>query len=201
MAVIPVPSSIGFENCELTLMRATQEGRSPFTGKRQVVTSPFALWYFTGTVVPLQGRDAGKVRSFVSKLKGRANTFRLPVPAAERPMSGYVGSPGAVDGAGQMGQVLATKNWTPSTLILCEGDYFNLGDELKIASQDIMSDPSGKAVLYFEPDLRVAAPNNAPIQLNDPYLYLAAQEDDIAKWGLKDYNTHTVKVSAIEAFE
>lgn len=201
MAVINVPSYIGFDSATLTLMRATQESRSPFTGRRQVVTSPFALWQFDGNIVPLQGAEAGAVRSFLAQLKGRANTFRLFVPGVTTPMSGYNGSTGVVDGSGQQGSSLTTRGWTPNKLLLKAGDYFNIGDELKLASFDILSDGNGKATLYFEPECRTLSTDGQEIWTVNPYLYLAAQEDDIAKWSLKDFNTHNMKITAIEAFQ
>lgn len=201
MAVIPVPENIGFEECTITLIRATAEHRSPFTGKRQVVLSAFALWQFEGKLVPLQGADAATTRSFLSKLRGRANTFRLPVPAAGVPFSGYQGPEGLVDGSGHTGTSLPTKLWQANQLILREGDYFNVGDELKMATQDVTSDGSGNATITFEPALRASPASNTVIRTSEPFLYLAAQDDEVAKWGLKDYNTHAMSIKALEAFE
>lgn len=70
-----------------------------------------------------------------------------------------------------------------------------------MATQDIQVDGAGKAVLFFEPALRNSPADNAPIRLSDPFLYLAAQDDEVASWGLKDYNTHSMKIEALEAFE
>ena len=80
MAVITVPTYIGFDGCKIGLLRATAAHRSPFTGKRQVVTSAFALWQFEGTIVPLQGVDAGAVRSFLTELRGRNITVNEARP-------------------------------------------------------------------------------------------------------------------------
>lgn len=201
MTVIAVPEYIGFENCEISLLRATVAHRSPFTGKRQVVTSAFALWQFSGKVVPLQGIPAGKLRSFLVQLKGQANTFRLPVPAAEVPLSAYSGTQGRVNTASGVGTSIATDGWTPNTLIVADGDYFNIGDELKMATADILSNGAGVCTLLFEPPLRTVPADNTIIKLDDPFIYLSASDDEIAKWGLKDYNTHDSNIKAIEAFE
>lgn len=201
MAVITVPANIGFDGCKIGLLRATAEHRSPFTGKRQVVTSAFALWQFEGTVVPLQGTDAGAARSFLAELRGRANTFRLPIPAAGVPLSLYAGLQGQVSSAGVLGTSVPTSGWSPNAVVFRRGDYFNIGDELKMATADVTANGSGVATIYFEPSLRAAPAINTIIKFQDPFLYLAAQEDDIASWGLKDFNTHNMMIKATEAFE
>lgn len=201
MAVITVPDFIGFEGADIALVRATRVLRSPLTGRRQVVKSAYALWQFTGTMVALQGAVAGAVRSFLAELEGRANTFRLPVPGSETPLSGYDGTAGLVNGSGQLGYSVITDGWAPNRMLFRKGDYFNIGDELKLSSVDVTSDGSGNATLVFQPPMRRAPANNAAITYLNPFIYLAAEEDDVAKWGLKDYNTHTVKITCTEAVE
>lgn len=201
MAVIDVPAGIGFESCKLTLLRATQTLRSPFTGRRQVVTSAFALWQFEGNVVPLQGTDAGEVRAFLVQLKGQANTFRLPIPASDFPLSNYNGTPGVVGASGQFGTSIATVGWTPNRTLFRKGDYFTIEDQLKVATVDINSNSSGNATLFFEPATRGVVAGAAAISYSPPTVYLAAADDEQAAWGLVDYNTHRVSLKAIEVFE
>lgn len=201
MSVIAVPEYVGFASCKITLVRSTRELRSAMTGRRQVVVSAYALWQFEGTLVPLQGVEAGEVRAFLSQLRGRANTFRLPIPAAGVPLSNYAGSAGAVLGASQVGSSIITNGWTASALLLRKGDYFNIGDELKVATSGVTANGSGQATIFFEPPIRTSPANGSAIKVLDPFIYLAAQEDDIAQWGLRDYNTHEIKITALEAFE
>lgn len=201
MTVITVPSYIGFENCDISILRATVMLRSMLTGKRQVVASAFALWQFQGTIVSLQGVEAAAVRGFLASLRGRANTFRLPIPGVQAPQSAYSGTQGLVDTGGQLGNSIFTKSWTPSTLLLRKGDYFNLGEECKLSTEDVMSDGSGNAILTFEPPIRTSPANNSVVNYTAPYLYLSADDDEVAKWSLEDFNTHNIKLKAVEAFE
>ena len=199
MAVITVPASLAFDAVKLTLKRATAELRSPFTGRRQILSHPFAVWEFDGSTIKYDAADAPAIRAFLVALRGRANTFRLPIPGAALPASGYA-SNGLVNGGSQTGTSLVTDGWSNSTLILKAGDYFNIGDELKTCLADVTSNGSGQATITFEPNLRASPADNSVVKVVDPFVYLSLDGDDGASWDVSAPVTHSFKVKGVEAF-
>lgn len=163
MTLIDWPATnpfIGFQKYTLKLDRKTISMKSPFTGKRQALIQPYALWNFKGTFATQYGVNAGELRSFLTQLSGQANTFKLPVPDAQYPISGYTGWTGVVNGAGQTGTSIVTDGWTPSTLVLSNGDHFTLNGELKVNVGYAVSDGSGNCTLNFLPPIRNSPADN-----------------------------------------
>lgn len=199
--VITLPGGVYFENAEIGLERADQEFRSDYTGKRQVVAWPYALWVFTAQTIPYDHAEAGKLRSFLARLKGRVNLWRQPIPGAYN-TAGYTGTNGTVSGSHVAGQTTLTiQGVTPNVLILRDGDYFTVNDELKIATADVYSGPTAQALVTFEPSLKRAAPNGVPVELKAPYVLLSAAKPDIARWKLAYPTRHTFNFVGTEAFE
>lgn len=198
MAVITAPTILSWEAAKLTLKRATAELRSPFTGKRQVIAHPYAVWMFEGTMIRYDGVNAGVMRSFLAKMRGRANTVRMPVPGVTGPLSGITNN-GQVNGTGQSGGSLATYGWGASKLVMREGDYFNIGDELKMCSADVSSNGSGQCTITFEPNLRASPADNTVVNVLAPYVYLSLEGDDGASWDLSAPVIHSFKLKGVEA--
>lgn len=202
MSVIPLPSKVHFQRVpKLQLLRSGLSLRSRYTGKRQAVNFPFALWYLEGTLLPMEGLDAGEWRAFLTDLEGQLNTFRLPVPGSSRPLSGYEGN--ATIGAGG---VAARSRTAPiagpaSTLLLRKGDYFNIGDELKVASGPVTTDGAGQAAVVFQPSTRKAYAAGVTVTVQDPFLYVSAAADDSATWSLDRPVKHGIKLMCVEAVE
>ena len=133
-SVIPIPPALAFENAKLRFSRASVVLRSKYTGKRQTLVLPYALWSFEAKLPKLDQYDAAMIRSFLMKLRGQENIFRLPVPGHPSPLSGYAGPNGSVSGAGQTGLSLFAAGFTANKPVLSEGDYFTVNDELKVAT-------------------------------------------------------------------
>jgi len=202
VTVIPLPEGVSFEDAEIGLERADQVMRSGYTGRRQTISWPFALWVFTARTVPEEGIAAGRLRSFLARLKGRVNTFRMPVPGAYS-LAGYTGAVGLVNGTALAGSTtLPTDGWTPSTAIFKDGDYMTINDECKLVTADITSNGLGQALLPIDPPLKRTAPDNYQLVMGkDAYILLAAATSDMAKWKLSRPVRHTFNFVAVEAFE
>lgn len=202
MAVIPLPSKVYFSKVDkLQLLRAGMTLRSRYTGKRQHVNFPFAMWIFEGTLIPMEGLDAGEWRSFLTSLEGQKNTFRLPVPGAGKPLSGYTGN--ATVGTGGVAVRAKSMNIVgpANTLLLRKGDYFNIGDELKMADVSVTTNGSGVASVSFQPAARQAYAAGAAVTIQDPFIYLAADDNDSASWSLERPVKHGIKLMCAEAIE
>ena len=199
--VITLPGGVYFENAEIGLERADQEFRSGYTGKRQVISWPYALWVFTAQTIPYDHAEAGKLRSFLAKLKGRVNLWRQPIPGSYN-TAGYTGVNGRTNGSIAAGAtVVPTNGWASNTLILREGDYFTINDELKIATSDVTSSSDSSALISFEPQLKRLVPNNLQLEAKNPYVLLSAAKPDIARWKLNYPTRHTFNFVGTEAFE
>ncbi len=74
-----------------------------------------------------------------------------------------------VDGANQTGTQIQSKGWTPGTVVLRQGDYFTVNDELKMVTADVTSAANGTAMIVFAPMLRGSPPANAVIEIAKPY--------------------------------
>lgn len=199
--VIPLPAGVSFEDAEIGLERADQVMRSGYTGRRQTISWPYALWVFTARTVPEEGLAAGRLRSFLARLKGRVNTFRMPIPGAYS-LANYTGPVGRVNGAAQGGAALATDGWDNNTLIFRDGDYMTVNDECKLVTADVTTNGSGQALLPIDPPLRRSPADNLQLVMGkDAYILLSAATSDMAKWKLSRPVRHTFNFAAIEAFE
>lgn len=146
----------GFSSYTLKLIRKSVQLLSPFTGRRQVVAYPFALWNFSGKFSTADLNNASLLRTFFGQLQGSANKFRLPLPEYSGPTTGYIASSGIVSGAGQTGNSLVTNNWVPTSVIFNPGDYFTVNDEIKIIRSPVSSNGSGVATITFDPPLKAS---------------------------------------------
>lgn len=74
-----------------------------------------------------------------------------------------------VNGASQTGNKLIVDGLPASTLgVARAGDLFEVNGELKRLTADLNSDGSGNGYMIFEPSLRTAPANNAPIIFRSP---------------------------------
>jgi hypothetical protein len=167
----PLDQRIGFKSGGvLNLSRKTTVLRSPFTGKRQTLINPYALWTYKGDLSMVDGDAAAMIRTFLVQLEGQGNKFRMPVPGYVGPSSNYGISPQAtagpfVNGAGQTGSSLNIISLIASTLIFKRGDYFTVNDELKLVTDDCWSNSSGLATVKFKPTLRASPVNGATLKI------------------------------------
>lgn len=202
MAIITVPARFGFSKVNsFKLQRATNKLRSKFTAQAQTVKYPFAVWMLDATLVEVDGRDAGRVRSFLVQLEGQANSFRLPVPGYWRPSTGY-NADAFANAAAARASSITIVNLATSQPILREGDYFTINDELKMVTADAASNNAGIAVINFKPPLRKPILfNGTPVSLLNPTILMTAAQDDVADWGIGPPTRQTGRFEAVEAVE
>lgn len=203
-SIITYPSGTGFPaftGYTLKLVRKSVELRSPYTGKRQTINFAYAVWMFSGTYSKADLVFAGKLRSFLAQLEGKANLFRLPLPEYKAPSTGYAGAAGLVNGANQTGKSLVTDGWTASAALFKEGDYFNINDELKIITADVSANGTGQATLNFEPAIRTSPADNLVLGVSNPTILLCSTTDEAASWDLTPPILYDFKLDAIEAIE
>lgn len=202
MAIIPIPAKFSFVNVsKFTLLRASNVIRSRYSGARQVISYPFAVWQLEATLVDYDSTEAALIRSFLSQLEGQKNTFKLPVPGYTKPSSGYVGNGLISVAAAARVSSITVSSLTASVPVINEGDYFMLNDELKIATSSVASNSGGVAVITFKPATRKPVTVGMTVTLQNPTILMHAANDDVASWGITPPYRHNVKFIAIEAIE
>lgn len=148
-------------------------------------------------VLMKEGEDTRKWRSALTKLSSFGNYFR----------SGPLGYTGAVysattllvDGIGQIGADLDIKAATPSATVLLEGEYFQIGNELKIVTEDCVADGLGNANVKFDPPLRESPSDNDPLNIATPTAKFRLSEPR-SNWGSRPGQFTVIQVQAIESF-
>ncbi len=185
MAIVTLPTNFAFSNIgSFRLQRASNTLRSKYTGQRQTILYPFAVWMIEGELRDYDGADAGKIRSFLGKLEGQANSFRLPVPGFSLPLSGYASNLNISADALVRSNVVTVSGGTANAAYLAEGDYITIQDELKLVTSLARLDASGNSTVNFTPPLRKAASVGTTLVSVNPTVLLTAADDDVADWSV-----------------
>ncbi|BBU96246.1 hypothetical protein [Providencia hangzhouensis] len=71
--------------------------------------------------------------------------------------------------ANQTGAILQTKGWLANSIVLRKGDYITVSNELKMITDNVISDKSGGAVVPISPILRRSPAVNEKIETVRPY--------------------------------
>jgi hypothetical protein len=156
----------------MNLTRVVGSTQSPFTLEKQNFKWPGEIWTIDFRLPPFTSRKtAMQWVSFGLNLEGTYGRFLMGDPSAKTPLGIATGTP-LVDGAGQTGNFLVTKGWTPSQtgIMLC-GDYIQIGTglnaRLHMVTADADSSAGGIATLRIAPSLRESPVDNAEIIVND----------------------------------
>jgi hypothetical protein len=202
MTTLTMPSSpSGFRSHRFGLRSNTLAFMSPLNGTTQTLEFPGSKWGGSFTLPPMKRATAAAWLSFYAKLRGVSGRFYGFDPGARSPRGSASGSP-LVDGAGQYpGNTLNTDAWPISISgLLLAGDYFQIGDELKMVTSDLNSNGSGQATITFEPPLRAAPADNAPIVYTNPTCVMRLANDDQTAWDIDSLNLYGLSFVGIEAF-
>ena len=137
------------------------------SGAIQVAQRAGQRWTVTLEFANLASNDRAVLQAFVAQVLGLADNFTLS-PADYDPRGAFGGTP-LVAGGSQTGNSLNLDGCTPSvTNWIRAGDFFQVGNELKMATEDASSDGAGAITVSFVPELRAAPADNAAITTTDP---------------------------------
>jgi hypothetical protein len=201
MTAIDLPTSPGFTFCRFGLQTNTQRFESPFTKSAQRVLLSPGQWMATYGLPAMKRDRAVAWQAFLLKLEGGANTFNAFDPDAVNPRGVGGGSP-LVKGASQTGSSLLVDGCPTSvTGWLLPGDYFAVGDELKMVTSQVNTDGSGEATITFKPRLRNSPADNAPLTLVKATCTMALADDQQTIWECNENGVYLPKTfTAIEVF-
>lgn len=201
MATIPLPAKFSLASVEsFRLSREGNVARSRYTGKRQVIVYPYALWNLKVSLIDYPELEAKYIRGFLAALEGQKNNFQFPVPGYKAPSSGYAGvltASALTNAQSSSMQVNGTAN---SNGILLTGEFVTVNGELKILTQDLNIAAGGTGTMFFQPALRANVAAGTAIIYNNPYALMCSNDDDIADWGIKPPVTHAFKLEFIEDY-
>lgn len=135
---------------------------------QQVVSRPGQVWVCS-IELPTIGSvaDAAEWRASLLSLRGRQGTFYLGDPIYNNNPRGTAGGTPLVNGASQAGNTLVTDGWSAAATFL-KGDYFTLGNNLHMLTENVTATGGGAATLTFEPTLRISPANNAALDISTP---------------------------------
>ena len=199
MTTLTIPKQNDFRNSTFGLEENTETFMSPISKTIQTLARTGARWYLTINYVPLKRSDAQEVIAFLSKLRGRVNSFNGFDPIATSPLGDASGSTLLVNGASQTGTSLVCDGAEASTTVLKAGDYFEVGEELKMVTDDATSDGSGNITINFSPSLRTSPSDDASILLTNPKCVMKLVDDNVT-WSQNTDGTYNISFSGIEVF-
>lgn len=181
---LTLPSSpANFRAARFKLSGNTGMFMSQLSRVQQISRRAGQLWFATFIVPPIVTvADAAEWKAFLTALRGREGTFRCGDPAYTGPRGTAGGTP-LVNGSHAAGvRSLVTDGWSAAATFL-KGDYFQVGDYLyMVVYADGTADGSGNMTITFEPALRVAAADNAPITKSAPKGIWRLASDDQGEW-------------------
>lgn len=186
-------------DCRFGIKTNTLLFQSPLSGSTQRLSLPGARWEATYTLTPHNKSEAGVILAFLVSLDGSANSFYGFDPDRKTPQGTGNGTP-LVNGGSQVGSTLVTDGWANSETVLKAGDYFQVGNELKMITEDITSDGSGNATLVFKPVLRSSPADNASIITTNPKCIMRLVDDNQAGWDTNLNSLYGFTFSAVETF-
>ena len=136
------------------------------------------------------------LQSFIWSLRGINGRFKMwnftkrGAPALGTPL---------VDGFTNTGGICNTKGWHPNRVVLKQGDFIELNNELKMITKDIVTSVSGDATIYFVPPIRNIPIDNEPIITNKPCGVFRLADDDQGDFSLTAGLEGTLTLELIEA--
>lgn len=218
MALIALPPKFSFGKInKWGLLRAGNTIRSRFTGSSQRIVYPYAVWAFEGELIDYPEPEAAAIRAFLTALEGQKNTFNMPVPgwsasnaniANPNVTYGVYGGSSAVIRTNHMGLSVGGPGviyFNPDSSYFAHlkiGDYFQIGNELKIVTGNILLNAGGADQISFDfqPALRASYPHGTLLTVRNPSCVMSSIDDDAGIFSLSPPVKHSFGLKAIEAF-
>lgn len=181
MALVTMPTT-GIRNIDWTHTQPAQETRSAYNGATKILLLPGDRYSATIEVAPRNRAGFLPWRAFAAALRGRANTFTLPVIKPNEQGAG--GSLVVfVDGAGQTGPSINLKGMTPSVTMLPAGAMLHIATTIDnqrpfVLTAPLVSDAAGKGAAALGRPLRTIYADNAGVELRTPAAHMRLVGND-----------------------
>lgn len=205
MTVYTLPT-IEATDLKWTLASNTQVFSSWATGTVQRRELPGARWTATVSMKNMPPEKHRLWMATLAQLRGMSGSCYLS-PSFAFPRRGAGGGTPLVNGASQTGNTLNVDGGPLSTTAwLKVGDYFSftngVGDtELKIVvSADVNTDGTGAATITFEPPIRSAPADDAPIEIDAPTAIMRLLDDNQAAFNIRSPYLGDTSIQFIETY-
>lgn len=171
--LIDMPRTPVAAEIEWMLDRPGQTNRSEFNGEgggRTNILAGGARWSAKVTMPKQLGERAFRPwRSFLARVRGRANTFRvIAVEGRQLPFFCTI----VVDGADQKGYALKTRGWYAGAQML-DGMFLTVGDRLLVvAGNTAIAGADGRLTIAVEPLIPGKLVDGAAVEVHLPYAVL-----------------------------
>jgi len=162
-----------------------------------------AYWEFEIELANVPERDALALDGFIASLRGQVGTFTLIDYRREQLDKDFVGY---VRGANQDGNILNIDGLPANQTLLVVGERMQVGigqnTELKVLTQDLVTDSLGRATVIFESPLRKIPADNTLITFKQPVglFRLADNKQGLASAQYKNGIVTSWKIKGREAF-
>ncbi len=196
MALVEYPMSIIPNSMTLNLRANTKTFTSSFNNSRLTAKFPGKHWVASLSFSNLYPREVAELKSFLWSLDGADGRFYMPL--FDNTGAPARGTPVAL-GPDQTGGLLSTNGWTPNTVVLKRGDYFEINNELKMVTSDVVSSSTGQATFEFTPWLRTAAQTGDAITTLNPKGMFMLTDDSQGEIDF-DPGFGSVSFEVVEAF-
>lgn len=182
---------------EWSIVWNTQVFASPLSNTVRTIEIAGARWQVAFQLSSLKEPDAAVLQAHLMQLRGRVHRSLIYPWQRPIPRGTIAGTP-LVKGASQTGASLLIDGCTVGTTLL-KGDFFSVNSELKMITADATANGSGEMTLAFEPPLRSAPADNAPLTTTRPTAAFMATEDTV-RWSARPGVYSDFSLQFIEAF-
>lgn len=156
-----VPTSMSWQ-----LISNSKTFTSVFTGSSQTVRFPGSRWRCVLTFNNLTEELSRELEVLLASLDGESgrvkisNWVRQGLKGKGLPLVGL---------ANQTGRSLQTKGWLANSIVIRKGDYLTVSNELKMVTENVVSDKDGNALIPISPMLRLSPALNDKIETVEPF--------------------------------
>ena len=160
------PSSLTPSSTTWSFVSNTRAYRSPLTNAVQTVARAGSLWRVTMQFNNLNDDDRATLQAYLLSMDGQVNRMKLADHSYTRRGAGG-GTPLVNNTSGSQtgGTLILDGAAADVTGWLKAGDYFRVGNELKMVTADCNS-VDDDVTVHFKPNLRSSPANNDPIYIN-----------------------------------
>lgn len=169
--------SITSNNMTIRLVNNISRYPAPNTGAVQTKKRGAGYMMIDMAFTNLKTSERAELIGFLAKLRGGQHRFTLPIHC-EANRGAFGGSPLVNGGSQKGGSVNVDGCDNNVTNWIRIGDIFQLGNELKICTDDANSDSSGNVSISFAPDIRTSpADNSAVVTSNAVGIFMLATDE------------------------
>ncbi|MBS3796669.1 hypothetical protein [Pseudoalteromonas sp. BDTF-M6] len=167
MQLLPLPKRP--KSCTFKLVPNSQTHVNKANNATEVYDHEGAYWEFDIELAHVREQDALQLEGFLASLRGQVGKFLMFDYRREQLDKDFTAF---VSGADQDGNILNIAGLPASTTVALTGERIqvNTGEnaELKILTQDLVTDGTGAATVVFEPPMRKIPAHNTQIIFKQP---------------------------------